>query len=190
MKSKFLVVFILVVLAVFFLSTVGNSIVGYSILNPSQATFKEYPYPFIKGLSYNSLSIVIAENPTLIEIEAANKIAKSLKETKTLMPEIVKPSQLSENKNNLILIGDACTNELISYALNTNKCTLNLKKGQGLLKLISGKSAKLIVSGYDLESLNKAASVLANYDLFPLSGTEIVVEGNSNNLLSLSLIQR
>jgi len=187
MQKVVTVLFLL--LAVLFLATIGNGIVGYAIYDPQYTDLSHYPYPFIKNSGYNSLFIVVPENPTLTEIEAANNIAKSLQLTKPLPPQIIKPSQL-KSKANLILIGDACTNELISTFLKTNSCTLNLKPNQGLLKLLPGKTSVLIVSGYDLENLGKAANVLAHYGSFPLKENQVIIEGTSDNIYSLGLIYR
>lgn len=191
MKNKSVLIALFMFLAVLFLTTIGNSIVGYSIFDPSTTTLKEYPYPFIKNNGYNNLYIVIPEKSTLTEKQVSQNIAKSLQSTKPLPPKIIRPSEVPRfRNNNLILIGDACTNSLIAEILKTNKCTFNLRRSQGLIKLVQGKSSTLIISGYDLKSLEKSGRVISNYNSFPLRGTELSVEGNSQNLLSLTLKQR
>jgi len=59
------------------------------------------------------------------------------------------------------------------------------------LKLINKeKYSMLLVSGYDLESMKKAANVLINYNLYPLKGNEIIVSGNPNNLYTYYLFYK
>ena len=189
MQKKSIIIALFIFIAVLFLLTIGNGFVGYSIYDQQYTELQHYPYPFIKNNNYNSLYIVIPQYSTLTEKQSAQKIAKSLQLTKPIAPKIVKPSELPQGNYNLILIGDACTNDLIKSFLNQDGCTLGLKKEQGLIKLLSGKKSILIISGYDLKSLDNAASVLANYGSFPLTGTDVIVQGNSDNIYSLSLIE-
>ena len=64
-----------------------------------------------------------------------------------------------------------------------------MKEGQGILKLFNyEQTSTLVVSGYDLNAIQKAANVLANHNAYPLKGTEAIVNGNLNDLYSYSFI--
>ena len=74
-----------------------------------------YPYPFIKNNNYNSLYIVLPNSYTIAEFDAANNIINSRNFLDTWEPKIVTVSDIPQGEHNLILIGDSCTNSLISY---------------------------------------------------------------------------
>ena len=189
-KHKLFVIVVSLFLGTLFLSTIGSYWTGYTTLENSEISLNLYPYPFLKYSNYNSLYIVIPDHSTLKEEEIANNLAESLKSTKPLYPKIVKLSELPGMNNNLILIGDSCTNPLMKYSSKLS-CTFNLKEGEGFLKLINKeKYSMLLVSGYDLESMKKAANVLINYNLYPLKGNEIIVSGNPNNLYTYYLFYK
>ena len=178
-------------LAVLFLSTIGTMITGYAILPQGDINLKHFPYPFIKYGDYNDLYIVVSDGATLDELETASDIGQILKGTTILTsPKIITASRLPEGEHNIILIGDPCTNKLISYELGTSDCSLGLKQGEGLLVLSNHeKTSTLIISGYDIEGLLKAAKVIENYNTFPLNNDKLIVSGNINNIYSLVLKQ-
>ncbi len=189
MNEKKIVLVAFLFLAVLFLSTIGSYWTGYAVLNQQDLSLKNYPYPFIKNNGYNGLYIVIPEQSTLDEQQAASTIAKGLQSTAQLPPTVTTPSNLPEGNHNLILIGDPCTNSLIGSTLQTTDCTLNLKEGQGYLKLINyDRTSTLIVSGYDETSIKKAANTLFNHNMYPIKGTEVLVSGNVNNPYSYSFL--
>ncbi len=192
MIRKVVIIGILFLLAVLFLSTIGSYWTGYVVLNNNELSLKQYPYPFVKNSNYNALTIVIPDQSTLEEQEIANNLAKALQSTRPLPPKVVRASELLETTNkNLILIGDPCTNKLITQELGTYECSLDLKEGEGLIKLITKeRTSILIISGYDIESMKKASNVLVNPGLYPLKGKEMVVAGNLMNPYTYSLIYK
>ena len=191
MDMRKVVLVALLSLAVLFLSTIGSNWTGYTVLAQQDITLNHYPYPFIKNNNYNSLYIILPDQSTLDEQQAASGLAKSLQSTRSLPPKIVSVSEfkfLPEARHNLILLGDACTNELINELLSPRTCTLNLKEGQGLLKLVNyDRTSTLIVAGYDTNSMRKAVNVLANYGTFPLKGKQVLVEGALPNIYTYYL---
>lgn len=171
-------------LAVLFLSTVGGFYTGNVLRKIQHTTLKDYPYPFIKNSVPNNLYIVIPKNPDIIEYDAAIKISQSLKGSNPLPPKIVTKDKLPIGNHNLILIGNSCSNDLIREALKVNKCNMNLKKGEGLIKLVDlDKTMSLIVSGYSKEEIKKSAHVLANFNFYPMIRREVKVTGEMNSLV-------
>lgn len=181
MDRKAVVIAISVFLSVLFISTVGSLYTGYTILQ-SDITLSHFPYPFVKNNDYNSLFIVLPNSYTLDEYEAAKDISLGLQFTRPLPPEVVTESSLPDGNHNLILVGDPCTNSLISYYLQESDCGLGLKSGEGLIQLVNNKrTSVLVVSGYDTSSIRKAAKVLAKHNSFPMKNNKVVVSGGSLN---------
>ena len=190
-KTRVFVFTVFFMLGVLFLSTIGSYWTGYSTLSNEEITLKHFPYPFIKSSNYNNLYIVIPDESTLEEQNTAYKISKSLQYSRLLPPQIVTLSNLPDVNNNLILIGDSCTNNLIRLFVFSEDCTFNLKKGEGMLKLVQReKYFGLIVSGYGLNEIGVAGNVLVNYGAFPLKGREIIVKGSSNDISAYSLLYK
>ena len=184
MNKKIMAVSIAIFLAILFLSTIGSFYTGFVILSQSDITLENYPYPFIKNNVYNGLYIVLPTNYNSEEQEAALLIANSLKGTQPVNPNIITENNLPKGNHNLILIGDPCNNKLIAEELNTNRCSLGLNSGEGLLELVNHeRTSTLIVSGVD-DGLEKAAKVIAKYNYYPLKGKNIVVKGSRDLTLN------
>ena len=183
MTRKTVAILIALFLCVLFLSTFGSFLTGFAVLDNEEITLKNYHYPFIKNNVPNSLYIVIPYAGEPEEYAAYTRIARSLKLTNPLPPEIVTDKEVPEGAHNLIIIGDPCNNELIAKELNTNKCNIDLRKGEGLLKLINhDRTSTLVVSGYSPDDITKASVVLANSNFYPLRGKEIRVVGKVGSL--------
>ena len=166
-----------------FLATLGSLYTGYSVLEPNQLTLSNYPYPFVKNGVTNGVYIVLPYDYTYSEYNVAEQIATSLAGSDPMPPTIVTDNEMPMGDYNLVLIGNACNNQLIFRELNTMNCNLNLLSGQGLLKLLNhDRTSTLIVSG-DSEGMMKAVVVLNNYNFYPLTGREVIVEGEMGNLV-------
>ncbi len=188
MSKKIVIYIVIAFMAVLFLSTIGTLYTGYATLKQSELTLKHFPYPFVKYNNYNNLYLVVSDDATLDELEIASGIAQSIKGTIPLPPKIVTESNLPEGLHNLILIGDPCTNKLISKELGISKCNLGLNTNEGILLLNNhDKISILVVSGYNINGIAKASKVLQNYNTFPLKDNKIIINGNVNNIFSLNL---
>jgi len=193
--KKYVIMGISLFLATLFLATIGNLYTGYSAYKVDGTyTLEDYPTPFIKNNIYNGLKIVLPIRFSTDELNAANKLAYSLQKGRPLPPDVVLPvkygqfkylSKWDEENGNLILIGDACTNDVIRKYLNGLKgCTFGLHNNQGYINLIREKTRYgttrqlLILSGYTLKDLNNAVEVMANYEAYPLKGNTVIVSGN------------
>lgn len=168
---------------VLFLATIGSYYTGYSIIDQSQITLKQYPFPFVKNNVPNDVYVVMPYDYTYNEYKAATEIAETIKGNNLVAPKIVTTNEVPEGKHNLVLIGTPCTNELVSEALATLDCNSGLEPGQGLLRLINyDRTSTLVVSGYSSSDLEKAAIVISNYNFYPLMKNSIVVYGEVGNL--------
>ena len=173
------VIIVLLLLATLFLGTVGNFYTGNAVLNPSDLSLKNYPYPFIKNNVPNSLYIVIPYDYSYAEFDAARQISASLQGLNPLPPQIVTLKELPEGEHNLILIGNPCTNPLIADELATTDCHSGLEYGYGLLKLSNNeRNSVLVVAGYSNDDLKKAVNVISNPNYYPLNKNAVLVSGN------------
>ena len=176
MDRKAIIFAIAAFLAVLFVSTIGTSLTGFTVLDQSQITLEDYPYPFIKNNMYNDIYIVIPYNYDAEEYTAALRIANSLQTTQPLLPKIVTDKTLPEGEHNLIIIGNPCNNELIAKELDTNRCSLGLDINEGLVQLINHKrTSSLVISG----DSDKASRVLTS-NFYPLIGTRVIVTGTKS----------
>ncbi|MBS3168623.1 hypothetical protein J4216_05845 [Candidatus Woesearchaeota archaeon] len=178
MIRKVAIIVIGLFISILFLATFGSIYTGYTILEQKDITLGDYPFPFIKNNIPNQLLIVIPDDYTFQEYDAAIKISESLNINTQLSSNIIPVSRSPKEEYNLILIGDTCTNKLIAKELKTNNC--NLVSESGYLELINKKrTSTLIVSG-DIE---KASTVLANYKFYPLRKNQITISGPMNSLI-------
>lgn len=175
MDKKPVIFVIALFIAILFLAAIGPVFTGYLVLDQSEITLKDYPYPFIKNSGYNGLYIVLPENYNPNEYSAAIRVAENLQTTQLLLPKIVTDKTLPEGEYNLIIIGNPCNNEIMASELNTNSCYL-VSRDQGLIQLVNHeRTSSLILSGDSY----KAARALAG-SLYPLLGTRIVVSGEKS----------
>ena len=182
MNEKHILLGVLLFVALVFVSTFGSIYTGNVVYTGDKITLANYPYPFIKNNNYNSLYVVLPNSYTMDEFEAANNIVNSIKVSDVVEPKIVTVSDLPKGDHNLILVGDSCTNSLISFYTQTKDCSLGLKSGEGLLQLFNNeRTSVLVVSGYDLESIKKASKVLSLYHAYPLRNKKVIVSGNSES---------
>jgi hypothetical protein len=178
---------ITVLLIIVFIVELGNNITGYSILN-RKIDLSSYPLPFVMNNLYNDLYIVVPDSYNFNELVAADKIALGLQDGRLGKPIIIKENQIPQGTHNLIIVGKACDMQLISESFRTSECTSSLDENKGLIKFIDvGTKKYLIVTGYSDEDILKAATILRNYKTYDLYGKEIIVSGDTKNILSLGL---
>ncbi len=84
---------------------------------------------------------------------------------------------------NLIVVGGPCANDVAAKLLNlgpNDNCVEGFVQGQAILQLIeNGDNVALLVAGMTGADTRRATAVLANYQDYPLSGSEMVVKGTS-----------
>jgi hypothetical protein len=184
MNKKVGIIAIAIFLAVLFLATFGSFYTGYVVLDQKDISLQNYPYPFIKNNAQNALYLVEPISPTIEESSGIRRISDSIRpNTKNYRPtmRIYKPHQVP-TESNFILIGNPCDNSLIAKELKISSCKSNLEKDQGLIKLINKeRTSILIISGESDEGIRKAVKVLTNKNLYPLTGNQILVNGDYEN---------
>ncbi|MBW2988625.1 hypothetical protein KY318_03875, partial [Candidatus Woesearchaeota archaeon] len=89
---------------------------------------------------------------------------------------------------NLIVVGGPCANSVASKLLgNPTNCAEGFEEGKAIIKLIeNGDNVALLVAGYSADDTRRATTVLANYEDYALSGTEMVVTGTSLTDITVS----
>ncbi len=184
MERRVGIIAISLFLVALFLVTVGSDYTGYSVLDQSQLTFSQYPFPFVKNNVPNEVYIVMPYDYTYNEFKAAQDIAVSIQGKNPVGPAIVTDKDVPEGEHNLILIGNACNNDLISQELATTSCDTGLQAGQASLTLVNHqRTSTLVVSAYNNADLEKAAVVISNFNFYPLTKTNIIVNGELGNLV-------
>ncbi len=175
-------------LAVLFVSTIGSSLTGFGVLN-KKPMLEDYPYPFLKNGGYNRVHIVMPDRYDTVTYRAMSKITNALKkDTSGLLvrqPQDVTISTsaaLPKGDYNLIVIGNPCTNRLLGEILKAQTCSvegLGLKEGEALIQLFNHRRTNTLVLAGDVE---KAATVIANYRMYPLKGNKVIITGVGNSL--------
>lgn len=96
-------------------------------------------------------------------------------------PVTLKASQVSSPTSyNLILVGGPCANDLVSDVFGLTCDGWALAEGEAMLRMAAnGDNVALLVAGTTEDDTIRAASVVANYEDYALSGTENLVKGTS-----------
>jgi len=94
----------------------------------------------------------------------------------------------SATAQNLVVVGGPCANSVASQLKgNPANCAEGFEEGKAILELVeNGEYVAILVAGYSADDTRRATSVLANYDDYALSGTEMVVTGTSLTDITVS----
>ncbi len=168
--------------------------VDTSIFDGRSVDLSAFPYPFLKpapGVAHSTpwekdrLYVIYAEHATDDEIFAAEQIGKRLGSDAgdyTLPVVAERGGAMSPPRNvltvaDVVLVGQACTHDLMSRVLRVDSCDAGLVAGQGMLQLIptSTDGMILVVTGATPEDTLRAAQVVVNYDVYELSGQRMIV---------------
>ena len=94
-----------------------------------------------------------------------------------------------ELNHNILLVGGPCANSAAAVIMGSPAdCTEGFMEGKAKIKLYEHDNGKvaLLVAGYSADDTRRAARVLANNDLYSLSGSELEVTGTSMSDISVS----
>lgn len=162
---------------------------------------KNYANMFVKDGVFDGYFVVGEKAPTtdnlaMTDIIASMKYDFNGKLTPVAFVGVIKLDVEIEDitAQNLIVIGTACTNTIVS-AIEGNPldCKLGYKPGQSMIKLIKQSSGfnTLLVTGYSSTEIRVAAKVLANR-YTELTGTKIEItsgyEPNAWETASLKIV--
>lgn len=149
----------------------------------------EYPAMFIRESMLDGL-LVIGDDAPPAHIVAITDVAMSLqysyindikskKNNKIEIGQAVLASQVADpTQTNIISIGNPDINPITAEIMGLEFGTkFELEKDTAIIKLYEAPTGKvaLILIGYDDEAILAAAQVLANYQTYKLSGTELIV---------------
>ncbi|MBT7929104.1 hypothetical protein HN682_04220, partial [Candidatus Peregrinibacteria bacterium] len=82
----------------------------------------------------------------------------------------------------LIVVGGPCANSVAAEVMGQSgdMCADGFEEGKAIIKLYEqGSKVALVVAGYSALDTRRASRVLANYNMYQLSGTEVEVSGTS-----------
>lgn len=147
-----------------------------------QATdLSDYPSMFIKDGKLNG-QIVVGANAPASHTLAALDIAQGLKYTEdgAGIGGIVLDSEADVFKNNLIVIGNGCHNDVATILEGFPvACDKNEDLGSGRIQYIESNGYHhIIVSGQDDMELRRAARILYDYNEHVLASDQVFIGGN------------
>jgi len=144
----------------------------------------DYPDIFVDG-RYLDVVLVVGEAAVAEDVIAVSDIAISLQQNTGID---VGPTKLSSQvdlySQNVIVVGNACTNEAAAELLgNPSNCFSNLEEGESIIRLTKeGESYQLLVGGYSETETRDASRVLVDFDSYDFRGTEIkITESGDGN---------
>jgi hypothetical protein len=90
---------------------------------------------------------------------------------------------------NMIVVGGPCINTVAAALMgNQADCTAGFEAGKAIIKMFADKNA-LLVAGYSAQDTLGACRVLAKYEMYDLSGTEVEVIAADLSALSVNTVQ-
>ena len=120
--------------------------------------------------------------PIVAQVSTAASGVSSYTLTKLSVGAAKLDSEISDaGASNLIVVGGPCANKVAASVMGVTCANHGIAQGTAIIKAIkqaSGKTA-LVVAGYDAIDTRRATRVLANYDQYALTGSEVVVTGTS-----------
>jgi hypothetical protein len=152
----------------------------------------EYPISFFNKNNFNAVMVVGDNLPSgylLGPMDVFNTLHGKLykKDGKTYVVKIgVGSTKLASGitnvaAQNLIAFGDPCGNAVVGKFISCSDWSLG--SGNAIIKLFkNGANSALVVAGSNMEDTNMGAKVLANYEKYALSGSEVCVSGTINSI--------
>jgi hypothetical protein len=92
---------------------------------------------------------------------------------------------------NMIVVGGPCANAVARELMGATAatCTEGFTEGKAMIKLYEqGTKVAMLVAGYSALDTRRASRVLANYDMYALSGMEVEVSGTTLTDISVSAV--
>jgi hypothetical protein len=127
---------------------------------------------YLKSVSSDIKTSVVATTPT------ENKLAINAK-----IPSAVLDADLTDKKENMILVGGPCVNKLSRELLgNPSKCVEGFEEGKGRIKFVKKDGFNyVIVAGYSGEDTFRAAKVLGDFNVHEFGYDDLEVTGTLTN---------
>jgi len=130
----------------------------------------------------------------VVEVKEGSTTAGGALTTTTINPIAVGLAVLDTEapaigSKNMIVVGGPCINTVAAALMgNQADCTAGFTAGKAVIKLFANKNA-LLVAGYSAQDTLGACRVLAKYDKYKLTGTEVEVIAADLSALSVNKVQ-
>ncbi len=100
-------------------------------------------------------------------------------------------SEVDVDETNLIVVGGPCANAIAAEVMgNPANCAEGFEEGKAVVKLYdTGNNIAMLVAGYSAMDTRRATRVVANYDVYDLSGDEVEVTGTSLTNINVNMPQ-
>ncbi len=142
-----------------------------------------YPNFLIENNQLN-VTLVVGDQSSAINVLAQSNIAASLigLSAKSSISNKLS-SELLDLEQNLILIGNPCTNPITAHIMgNPEPCDNDFSNGKALIRLYDKNGFfYIVVAGYSDLGTRKAAEVLADYNNYKFIGDEYVLYINEDS---------
>ena len=150
----------------------------------------------VVGDSINEKDVRSLANILLIFIpETSNEPTPLMIKRKETGSAKIASEVINISSQNIITVGGPCANNITAKIMDLPttwpECAKEFENDTGKVILYNKwNMTQLVVAGYSAEDTSKAAKVLANFNKFNLSGYELNVSGNANDLSIRRILTR
>ena len=129
-------------------------------------------------------NIVIQGSATTVSSGSTSYTPQSVSPTSKLASEIS-----SASTYNLILVGGPCANDLVDDLFEYTCDGWSFEEGEAVIKLVdNGDKVALLVAGTSADDTRRAATALADFESYELTGTEVMVSGTSMTDITIGAV--
>ncbi|MCK4589455.1 MAG: hypothetical protein KAT77_03365 [Nanoarchaeota archaeon] len=145
----------------------------------SRYNLKEYPLQFISNGYFNG-QIVVGEEGTIKETQAANLILNNLEDLTLEINDIYNEEETGNN--NLIVIGTLDNNYLVKDLLSQANFDYEFSPGEALIKSVNyNNHVAIIITGYSDDDILEAAAYLDFEDNLILGTDHFTIDTSQNS---------
>jgi hypothetical protein len=130
-------------------------------------------------------NIVIQGSSTTVTSGSTSYTPQAVSPVSKLASEIS-----SASTYNLILVGGPCANDLVDDLFEYTCDGWSFEEGEAVIKLVdNGDKVALLVAGTSADDTRRAATALADYASYELTGTEVMVSGTSMTDITIGAVE-
>ena len=130
-------------------------------------------------------NIVIQGSSTTVSSGSTSYTPQAVSPVSKLASEIS-----SASTYNLILVGGPCANDLVDDLFEYTCDGWSFEEGEAVIKLVdNGDKVALLVAGTSADDTRRAATALADYASYELTGTEVMVSGTSMTDITIGAVE-
>src|SRR3990167_9328551 len=145
------------------------------------APVSSYPY-FFDAHNYNVKIVVGSQAPSEHVLAATDVSSSIISVSHSQNVQSALAEEIDSYEQDMVVIGDPCTNKVSKFLFETDKCELT-QKGDAIITLLESKSGYIffMISGNTPEATRVAGKVLLHPEQYNLNDELICVWGTLNN---------